>query len=63
MKTKMKISVFNVPELVKDWIVIRRADDCSLWYHGQYDDRERALRVAKEVNGFISEGRIWLQKK
>ena len=53
MKVEMKI--FNVPkDVTEPYIVARASEDCSLWYYGQYESKERAKEVAQELgNGIV----------
>lgn len=52
----MIISVKNTPAIDKPYVVVRRAEDGSLWYFGQYDDKNKAAQVAVEIgNGFVAE--------
>ncbi len=60
---KADIYVKNLPETISgEYIVIRRCDDdgkVSLWYYGQYSDRDKALEVALEIgNGFVVEAYV-----
>lgn len=57
---KADIYINNLPETIsRKYIVIRRCDDdgmVSLWYYGQYSDKDKALEVALEIrNGFVVE--------
>mgnify|MGYP006992212061 CR=1 FL=1 len=57
---KADIYINNLPETIsRKYIVVRRCDDdgkVSLWYYGQYSDRDKALDVALEIgNGFVVE--------
>lgn len=53
----MTIKVNNAPEIKAPYVVVRRAEDSSLWYYGQYKDKETATQVAVDIgNGFVAEG-------
>lgn len=63
MKVKAILDIHNMPPAVKlnCFMVVRYcAPDthgfASLWYYGQYDTRERAESVARQIgNGFVIE--------
>lgn len=52
---KAEINISNLPEEIKlPYIVVRRIDDATLWYWGQYYGLERATEAAVEIgNGFV----------
>lgn len=54
------IKIHNLPKGIDDgtyegmFIVVRRLEDCSLWYYGSYETYQRAQGVALEIgNGFV----------
>lgn len=54
MKAEIKIN--NLEEIRHKYIVVRRIDDATLWYWGQYDDENSATAAAIEIrNGFVVE--------
>ena len=55
MKAEIKIN--NMPkEIHYPYIVVRRIEDTTLWYWGQYRDRAEADKWAVEIgNGFVVE--------
>ena len=56
-KQSFGISVNNAPTVIEPYIVVK-AINGAVWYYGQYEPREKALEVAREVNGFIAENEL-----
>jgi len=53
----MTIQVNNAPEIKAPYVVVRRGNDGSLWYYGQYKDKDLAAQIAVDIgNGFVAEG-------
>lgn len=50
----LRIKVNNVPSELLRYTVVRLYD-CKCWYWGTYDNRDRAIMAATEVNGVIIE--------
>ena len=57
MKIKVNVEIHNMPEdVTEDYVVVRRAEDYSFWFYGEYETKERAIEVARELsNGFVIE--------
>ena len=51
----MKIEISNMPQDVRERYVVFRVASGSAWYWGAYDNLNRAIEVAKEVDGAIAE--------
>ena len=54
---RVNITINNLPEeITREYVVVRRDDDGSLWYWGQYDDYAEASYAAVAIgNGFVVE--------
>lgn len=51
-----KMNVNNVPDYAWElpiWVVRFDGKDGSLWFWGAWNDKEQAVRVAKEINGIV----------
>ncbi len=50
----MNVTVNNMPESVKKYVVARAVDG-TLWYWGTWNDKAEAERVADEIDGLVVE--------
>lgn len=52
---ELKIEISNMPQDVTERYVVFRVASGSAWYWGAYDNLNRAIEVAREVDGAIAE--------
>lgn len=46
------VQVYNVPDYANDHdFMVAKYDAGRLWFYGAYDDENRALEVANEIDG------------
>ena len=51
-----KTKINNMPDEVREFIVARIDEaDCSLWYWGSWDERDRAVQTALAIGGIVVE--------
>lgn len=59
MEAKTVITIHNVSENAKHYIVSRLDEDTNtLWYWGSWDNEEDAMRVANELGNAVVSERI-----
>ena len=52
MKSEIKIN--NIPDNAKKYVVARMDEtDCSIWYWGSWDERDRAAQTAIAIGGIV----------
>lgn len=51
------VNVNNVPNKTNKYIVASNVDG-ELWYWGSWNNKDEALRTAKEIHGIVLEGYI-----
>ena len=52
---KCFIEINNLPTYPLDKYIVVRGDHAEFWFYGTYPDKDKALEVAFEVDGFIAE--------
>ena len=51
-----KTKINNMPDEVREFIVARIDEaDCSLWYWGSWDEKDRAVQTALAIGGIVVE--------
>lgn len=53
--SRFTIEVNNLPTYPLDKYIVVKAIGTEFWFYGTYPDKDKALEVAFEVDGFIAE--------
>lgn len=50
-----QIEISNMPQDVAEKYIVFRVASGAAWYYGAYDNMERAIEVARQLDGAVAE--------